>query len=764
MKMELPELRDDLAAFADEEEDVAIDADGNFMLVRGGREITARLVEIDGRPVVNYDQGTIPYKKFLTHELGRLDLLAERLSRREAVSAFVDGRVSIYRPAEDPELGSALEILEDECRQVPPFSARVTFLTADAGHGKTALLRQHQAQQARRFLDGSGKYLFWHVDLQGRQLLRLSEALMGDLGDLRIAGLWMPAVIRLMRHKALILAIDGFDELAAEQGGTDALGSLATLVSQLRGQGVVIAAARRTFFDTDDYLRRAGVIERAMSSPCQFDQMSLLPWDSTEGIAYLRRVSMNGRTIPDPESTYAAISAELGDDDGHPMVTRPFLLTQVARALLLYDLAPADFIRAADDPLSGVAAVVHAFVRREVQEKWVSSETGEPYLSIDQHMQVLADVAEEMYRSQRDRLDVEVIETIATLLLDQWGVDPSRRHQVLEMVRMHVLLVPPKDSNDRTRSFDHPEFRDYFIAYALKSHLEGVMGGGNGADLSRYLSVAQISDSTARYVCGMLDRSEDRVRTLLRTLEDVVAREWKPTFLQVNVGTLVPFVCDGLFTDSQAQFRGRVIYSSLVFERSRLRNLTLEGGSFVNASFAHADWANVRLRECSLGEITLSHDSAFDNVVLEECTIDGLRITLEDEEDIREYAPERIVWRLESSGITRADAQNQEMLPVELVESQLEKLAHRVMRLFSRTTIISETQLVHRFKTDSQVVIATLVPLMEAHEILQRRTWKGAGQSRVWALSERFDDLLQAEGGSGKANLVAFWKDVRDVG
>ncbi|WP_370617677.1 hypothetical protein [Mumia sp. Pv 4-285] len=761
--MELNDLREDLAAFADEEEDVAVDPDGNFMLVRGGREIVARLVDVDGNSMVDYEGGTIPYRKFLTHELGRLDQLAERLTRREAVSAFVDSRVSIFRPAEDLRSGKALEILEEECRQVPPFSARVTFLTADAGHGKTAVLREHQARQARRFLDGTGSYVFWHVDLQGRQLLRLSEALMGDLGDLRISGLWMPAVLRLMRQKALVLAIDGFDELAAEQGGTDALGSLATLVSQLKGQGVVIAAARRSFFDTDDYLRRAGVIERAMTSPCQFDQMSLLPWDRAEGVAYLQRVSMGDNKIRDPEFTYAEISAELGDDDGHPMVTRPFLLTQVARALLIYDLDPAEFIRASDDPLSGVAAVVHAFVTREVQEKWVSSETGEPYLSIEQHMQILADVAEEMYRSQRDRLEIDVIETIATLLLDQWGIDPSRRHQILEMVRMHVLLVPTGGGGDRMRSFDHPEFRDYFIAYALKSHLEVVMDGGNGSDLSRYLSVAQISDSTARYVCGMLERTEDRVTTLLATLERVVAREWKPTFLQVNVGTLIPFVCDGLFAGSTAEFSGRVIYSSLAFERSRLHNLTLEGGSFVNASLGHSDWTNVRLRKCALGEIMLSADSHFDGVVFEDCSIDGLRISLDDEEDIREYAPDRIAWRLEAAGITRAEIDDEVMLPVQLIESPMEKLAHRVVRLFSRTTVVSENQLVHRFKADHQAVIDTLVPLLEAHEILQPRTWKGAGQSRVWALTERFDDLLQAQSGVGRANLVEFWRAVRAI-
>ncbi len=53
----------------------------------------------------------------------------------------------------------------------------------------------------------------------------------------------MPAVLRLMRQRSIVLAIDGFDELAAEQGSADALGALAMLVRDLQGRGVVIAAS-----------------------------------------------------------------------------------------------------------------------------------------------------------------------------------------------------------------------------------------------------------------------------------------------------------------------------------------------------------------------------------------------------------------------------------------------------------------------------------------------------------------------------------------
>lgn len=759
--MELDELMADLSAFADEEEDVAVDADGSFVLIRSGKELAGRLfVDAEGRVQVQREGGVTSYRRFLTHDLARLDVFAERLvARRAPVSAFVDGRVLVHRPAEEPELGSALDVLALECDEAPAFAARIAFITGDAGHGKTALLRERQHRQALAFLEGRASSIFWHVDLQGRQLLRLSEALMGDLGDLRITGMWMPSIVRLMRHRALVLAVDGFDELAAEQGGTDALGALASLLTQLGGRGVVVAAARRTFFDTEDYLKRAGLMGRALRSPCQFDQLSLLEWSKSEGVAFLSRVEHGGRRISDPGTAYDAIAAELGDvANGHPIVTRPFLLAQVARALLEYDITPADFMRSADDPLSGVAKVVQAFVRREVQQKWVYADTGEPYLSVEQHMELLADVAEEMYRSQKDRLDLDVIETLATLLVDKWGVDPARRQQILEMVRMHVLLVRPPNAAGQVRAFDHPEFRDYFIAYALRTHLERVMSGQDASELARYLSIAQISDATARYVCSMIDRREGRVESLLRGLEDVVAREWKPTFLQINVGTLLAFALDGVAFTEPAVFSGRVVYSSLVLERSRLRNVRLVNGSFVNVSLAGAVWEDVTLEACNLGELSLDELTAFTKVDFVRCPIDGVRRTVVDEDEIREYAPVRIARLLGEVGVRfEGEVTPAPELPFE--ESPQQKLLRRLLRVYNRTTVVSDKQLIHRFRQHQPVVFGELLPLLERHGVIGQAVWKGAGVAKIWVLHERLEDVLAAEQGGGSPRLREFWAD-----
>ena len=759
--MELAELHADLSAFADEEDEVAVDSDGSFILTRNGQELAGQLIEKpDGQLFVRLQESVVSYRTFLTHELAGLHTFADRLvTRRPPVEAFIDSQVEVSRATDPAFVATAMQVLRDECENAPAFSARVSFVTADAGHGKTALLRQYQHEQAQSFLAGTGNYLFWHVDLQGRQLLRLSEALMGDLGELRIAGLWMPSIIRLMRRRALVLAIDGFDELAAEQGSTDALGALASLVAQLGGHGSVVAAARRTFFDTDDYLRRAGVLGRAIQSPCEFNQLRLLPWTRNEGVEFLTRAATGSKRQYDAVRTYDEILDALGNDTNHPMVTRPFLLAQVVRALAKYDIAPREFIKTADDSLSGVAAVVQAFVRREVSEKWKSRETGQPYLTEQQHMEFLADVAEEMYRSQKDRLDLDVVETIATLLLDHWDVDANRKPQILEMVRMHVLLVPPNDGASGTRSFDHPEFRDYFIAYALRAHIERVMDGASAASLAQYLSVAQLSDSTARYVCGMLNRSEDRVRKLLKALELTLASEWRPTFLQINIGTLVPFLLADVPFASELSFSGKVVYSSLVFERSRITNVRLRGGSFVNASLVGACWDRVVLEECDLGELLIDESCSFTEVRFQNCKIDGVRAR-SAEDEIREYAPQRIWWRLNQSGISASiDGTLVEEL-AERPESDALRVLRRLLRLFNRTTVVSDEQLSYRFKQDHYLLFDVLIPILEENGIFAERTWKGAGQARVWGLTERLDDLLAAEGGTGRPNLVRFWSEV----
>jgi len=767
----LDEVRSDIAAFADDDEDLIIDTSGLMLFVRGGKEVSCRYEETaDGRRIVQVEDQQMSYRDFVVRYLGRLDVFAERLlAKRSTTGPFIDGPAVLDSVEAGRTSGTAIALLDSECQRSSGFTSRVCFITADAGHGKTALLRQYQDQCATGFLEGKTSFLFWHLDLQGRQLLRLSEALMGDLGDLRVPGLWMPAVVTLLRHRALVLAIDGFDELAAEQGGTDALGALAMLVRQMDGHGTIVAASRRTFFDTEDYLKRSALFRRSLVAACEFNQIALEPWARSDAVSYLAEVVANdGKTFPNPDEKYHEIVDALGGDAGHPMVTRPFLLTHIAKGLLRYELSARDFVKPVADPMGGVAEVVDAFVEREVAMKWRYKDTGDPYLTVEQHMRLLSDVAEEMYRAQKDRLDVEIVETLATILLEEWQIDPNQRQQIIEMVRMHVLLTIPSDGDARSRSFDHPEFRDYFIAFALKGHLDRVIAGGAFGDLSRYLSIAQLSDSTARYVRRMIELDIDGALKLVASFAAAVQAELRPTFLHGNVGTLVAAILDGLDPSQVIEFNAAAIFTSVVLERTNLSNVHLMRCLMVNPSFVSANWSSVRFTGCAFGELTLSTDSSMESVVFEACTVDGVRVVQDGEEIAREYAPSRIRSLLQSYGIRMIDSGGDEeeapVLPFDTHESELAKLTHRLLRLFNRSTIVTDEIIRIRFRQDHQKVLSEVVPMLVDCDVLKPGTWRGRGTQSVWSIQYPIDVVLSAQDGTDDANLKRLWRTVASAG
>ena len=767
--MNIDDVRADIAAFADDAEDMVVEESGQVVFIRNGIDVNCGIEAGDasGFVVRMADGRRLPYSKFLTHELARLDAFAAKLlDRRTASQLFIDGEATISRPAEDDFTGSSMRILQEECESVPTFASRVTFVTADAGHGKTALLRHYQAKVAQDFVDGRSAFVFWHVDLQGRQLLRLSEALMGDLAEIRHSGLWMPGVVRLLRARKLILAVDGFDELSAEQGGSDALGALTGLVSQLEGQGVIVAAARRTFFDAEDYVRKTALMRRSMAKACQFDQLELEPWTERQAVEYLRGVEFEHKSFAKPTDTYAEILGSLGNNPAHPMLTRPFLLAQVAKAMLVSGSPASEFVRTATDLHSGVESVVNAFIKREVTEKWKSSTTGEPYLTGEQHMELLATVAEEMYRSQKERLGLDVIETLAVVLLDQWAIDPARRSQIIDMVKSHVLLVIPSDGDGSYRAFDHPEFRDYFVAYALRSYIESGLRSGETRQLLNFLSFASLTDGTARYVCAMVTREEPLVARLSSNLARQVAREWRPSHLHSNVGTLLAFLMADMRFPAVVEVDAALIYSSLVFEHASLQNVLIRRSNLVNVSLRSASWKGVTLEDCDINEVILDAETThLENVSLLDCRIGCVRLVRGSEELSREYAPYRIQQALSRFGV--ATDRDQPALPTEdeSQDSEVTRAARRFLRMFTRSTSVSEPMIEHRFKGGAvtALILQQVVPCAEKHGVIEGRTWKGSGNQRLWTLRQEIDVVLAAEEESaGPAH--DFWGELHSLG
>jgi NACHT domain len=401
--IDMEDIRADIAAFADDENSVEIDK--GFVLFRRDQvDYECQLFETSSGIVVESQGTRLPYRKFLAEQLGRLSILAQALiDKRRDVAPYIDTLAqSTNANDERGKTESALDSLWNECQSKLFGETKLLFLTADAGHGKTALLRRLTRRSAEDYISGKTDRLLFHIDTQGRSFIRLEEAVARDLGQLRMFGLFYPGVLTLVKHGLITLAIDGFDELLAEIGVGEAYSGLGSLLRQLKGSGVVVASARSAYFEVENYAAQTRLLTASPDTHVSVSQMRLLRWQREQSIAFFRRfIDDSGNTISDPEELYDHLESRLGTD--HPVLHRPFLVYRMA-ALLAPNIRLADEL-AADIGHSGIQVVpkvILAMLRREVEEKW-RDPSGQPYLTVDQHVLLLSAIADEMWIQGKTR-------------------------------------------------------------------------------------------------------------------------------------------------------------------------------------------------------------------------------------------------------------------------------------------------------------------------------------------------------------------------
>ena len=758
-------IKRDLQAFADDDASVIIEPEGDVILTRGGKDYQFKIIRdaANGQESIKYDGKTMTYRDFLSKEIARLDIFAKKiLDKNDKIDAFIDGP-SIEKLSGSTNEGKCLSILANECNNFLPFGTKVTFVTADAGHGKTALLKEFQYEQAKRYLAGESNYLFWHVDLQGRDLIRLPEAIMYEVGQMRLQGIYYPSILTLLRNEFLVLAIDGFDELAAEIGGTNAISALSSLVSEMEGQGTLIAASRRTFFDSQDYLKRTKFLKGVLTPDCEFNEVVIKDWTQENAIEYLCY------RFDDPDQIYFSILKELHDDSGHPILTRPFLLAKVASGILDANGDPSEFFNNVEEDGEGIKSVVEAFTKREVT-KWKErdSQTGNPYLSFEQHITLLSTIAKEMWESKKDTVSIDEIHFYTTLLLDYWNIDTEIKPQIIRMVESHAFLIPVADSKQNLRKFDHDEFRNYFLARGLATIFEQSIQSNNYNSLKKFLYTDQLSDSVAKFCFDYIPDLNSKVGLIISFFRDIINEEWKPTYLQSNIGTLIPFLLNKNISSDKIELDLHVNYSSLIFENKQLANLSFTKGNFINISLRDTTLTDVDFCNCTFNEIKIDVNSKleFNNVNFKDSEINGLILMRDGEVFDSAYAPTRIQEILKIRNIIFQDSKEQTLFSQPLkVDSDFKKLVIRFLNKFYTTVYQYEKaiKIERKYGPQSELVLSDVIPLLEKFGIIENKETQQTKQtsSTAWILhNHTLEDIFKSDDPNDNSKLGTFWKAV----
>jgi len=759
--MDTTEIKKDIRRFADPGSDVLTDG-STLIWERDGRtrEATLRQSDDGSLPDVCVGDAWMKYRDFLAGpEMADLYRLAQFVvktahDRPEYVRTLARAGDTDDQ-AENQEHGDAdaVEVVESRStRNLPYLATRVVLVQGEAGSGKTMVLRHMTLQRAKQFMDGSVKSLFFYVDVQGRSLSRLDDAMARELQDLR-ARFTYSAVTPLVRSGLLVPVIDGFDELLGSGGYDEAFSSLAAFVATLEQRGAVVASARSSFFDYNNFREYATRFGWDGRLGYRVDPVRVQPWRDTQADEYVETVAAEVGTqkCKTVLSEFQRLRRSL-DDSNRRVLSKPFYVSRVAELLLMEGV---DLF----SDTSLLDRLVEALVSRE--HKKLLNKDGTPLMSQDQHRLFLAELAMEMWWQESRILDFETVQELAALLAEDYDLPPDAAKAIRSRVSSYAFLTTA-DTDRKTLRFEHEVFYSYFLASKIGQCLEQ-----EPDDLRRFLNRSVLDDIVTEEVArnaatngrGYAATIESVCAAVRQGFMDVVGRE--------NGGRLVA----RLIADS-GKLRPVGTLRDLVFRHERLGPANLDKPHFFRCEFHEVDFTRIRMQSprfegctlrlpvVSIGQ-TKFHGA---QASLGE-QVQGIRVGTGDEEFPKGdyFAPGDVHGILSKLGMESTS----ESKPTRYTSAQQHRirLLNRFLHKMDRRFYVSEADL-GRFSTTRDLDWQNIHELLKEHRLLIEQSVQKAGHNdKLLRLSHPPDVIRAGEDTRDKSRpeLSAFWHNLLNL-
>ena len=563
--------------------------------MQGGKREALFYVSRDRGVSVRTAGGTVPYWSFVAGpDMADLQRLARMiLQAMPPAGLFVETRAERSGAAGDKMEAPAVEMLAALLDEEDDVATRVVMVTADAGAGKTYVLKELVRRYADDYRHGRTRRLLLYVNAQGRSLARLNEALATELQDLKV-GLTYHSVATLARLGILVPVIDGFDELLGVSGYDDAFSSLAGFLDQLEGEGQLLASARSVYYE-EEFLARAGRVSATGDQCWSHVPVRVLEWSDDDQRLYLDQwVADRGLTDEASEQLRRRVWTIF--DDGHEELAKKPLF--FARVVELLRNNPE--FSAGDDLLH---ALVREYLSRERKEKLLDRQSGS-LLTEEQFERLMCELAQEMWNQETRELDSRSVREVAEFFVESEDLSEAAKQSVVE--RMPALAFLAQSGEESLRSggisFEHELFFFYFLARAIVSEFNAA-----GADVRIVLSRSALPDDVAERVAAQLNARDgagarDRLQKRLDRLADAGRQEWRRTMqVRENAGLLVMELLRYAGEDGR-EIDGCTV-RSVVFPGGRLGGVTLKRCSLVDVEIRRTDLTAARFVECTVSDV-----------------------------------------------------------------------------------------------------------------------------------------------------------------
>jgi hypothetical protein len=714
---------------------------GEFVVQLRDELLSGKFERVNGALHVNESGSVFSAESWIVNRVARLPLLADRiLTHIQAVPNFVSPSAKVLKSLqEDPSATEnpsedALAACELLLMNRVPGTTTVTYLTSDAGEGKTTLVNVLARKVAADFRARKCDWVLLPVPLGGNSFQRFDEVVIGALMNrLRFQYWFFEGFVELVRLGVVVPAFDGFEEMIVEGSSGEAVSALGNLMTQLDSEGTVLFAARKAFFEYQSFKTQARLFDAiGGDDSVSFARLSLERWSREQFMAYGA-----SRGAKHADEVYEQVSARFGI--AHPLLTRAVLVTRLFDVATTVSAVDRLLAKLGDRPQDYFHEFVLAIIEREAADKWPDKEgrEGQTLLTVAEHLQLLASVAREMWISSSDSLRMDVLDIVADLFCEEGRKSPTVARQVRERIKTHALLVGVRGGLGV--AFDHVDFKRFFTGVALGN----VLIAGAKEDLRSFLKIGAIDDETVEEALLIFDRESGKARELVGLLLEIAKGELPTSFVLENIGRLM------LRTLDNDNGLNRLQIENISFAANSLLGRTLRNMEFKNCYFAptgllSTSLQNVVFRSCRFERIESYQDASIDALFVD-CDVAAVA---EPSEQGFLYDPNAVQFQLRRIGFKFDEAAGLEP-PITAANPDGELvLTERLVRIFLRTTQVNEATLRVKFGANGAWVIDQVVPRLLENGVLEQVGYHGSGTQRRFKLAMPMQTLQEAVAGA----------------
>ncbi|MCP4347909.1 MAG: hypothetical protein GY795_20595 [Desulfobacterales bacterium] len=615
------------------------------------------------------------------------------------------------------------------------FSSNVLYLTSDAGEGKTTLINELTKRQAYAYKNKQTDWLLVPILLGGRPFLRFDDVVIASLVNVyRFRLFFWESFIEMVKLGAIIPAFDGFEEMFVESTTDEALSSLGNLLNQLESSGSILIAARKAYFDFKSFSTQAKLYD-TIHSDVSFSKLSIRRWGKEQFLEY-----SNKRNINNGEVIYDTVEKKLGKE--HPILTRAVLIKRLLDVTEKLDSEDEINNKLGDTTKDYFSNFIDSIIEREVTTKWIdrSGSPAKPLLNIEEHHILLSMIAQEMWYTNSHSVKSDVLDFISDLYSETYKKSSQVSNQIKERLKQHALLIS-FGLHLKEFSFDHDEFRQYFLGRALAENIIKE----ETTEVRSILRASLFANQTAETSVNLIKQRKEKISSAIKFIQNLCIKESPISFIRENCGMIVIRLVDNFSSKEKMQIENMAFPTDSLFFR-KINNIIFKKSYFKSTDLKNSTLTNCEFIDCAIERIGFFESTEIRNIKINNSTIESI---LSNGNEI--FDPNGINILLSEKGFVFIGDNEKNIKTDEKYEPDNDLIfAEKILRRFIRSTQINENIIKLRLGNDTKYFLNRVLPALIDVGLLVEVPYLGGGRQKRYKLGHPMnkvnDALTQCEG------------------